>query len=44
MRFAICNEIYQEWSLEDTCAHAAKTGYDALEIAPFTLCAPGLVH
>ena len=37
MRFAICNEIYQNWSLEDTFAHAHRTGYDAVEIAPFTL-------
>jgi sugar phosphate isomerase/epimerase len=37
MKFAICNEIYQDWRLEDALAHAAKTGYDAVEIAPFTL-------
>jgi len=37
MKFAICNEIYQGWKIEDALAHAAKTGYDGLEIAPFTL-------
>jgi sugar phosphate isomerase/epimerase len=37
MKFAICNETYQDWSLEDTCAHAAEVGYDGLELAPFTL-------
>ena len=37
MKFAICNEIYQGWKIEDTFAHAAKTGFDAVEIAPFTL-------
>lgn len=37
MRFAICNEIYQNWSLEDALAHAARTGYEAVELAPFTL-------
>jgi len=37
MKFAICNETYQGWSLEDTCRHVAQTGYDGLEIAPFTL-------
>src|SRR5207245_7690749 len=37
MKFAICNEIFQGWKLEDTFAHAAKTGYDAVEIAPFTI-------
>jgi len=37
MKFAICNEIYQGWKLEDTLAHAAQLGYAGLEIAPFTL-------
>lgn len=37
MPFAICNEIYQGWSLADTCSHAAQAGYDAVELAPFTL-------
>src|SRR5262245_18328038 len=37
MKFAICNEIFQGWKLEDTFAHAAKSGYDAVEIAPFTV-------
>ena len=37
MKFVICNEIFQGWSLEETLAHAAKTGYDAVEIAPFTI-------
>jgi sugar phosphate isomerase/epimerase len=37
MRFAICNEIYQDWPIEEAMAHAARTGYDAIEIAPFTL-------
>src|SRR5439155_16519235 len=37
MKFAICNEIYQGWKLEDTFAHAARLGYAGVEIAPFTL-------
>ena len=37
MQFGICNEIFKEWSMEDTFAFVAKTGYDALEIAPFTI-------
>jgi sugar phosphate isomerase/epimerase len=37
MKFAICNEIFQGWKLDDTFAFAAKAGYDAVEIAPFTL-------
>lgn len=37
MRFAICNEIYQDWNLEDAFRHAAQTGYHGIELAPFTL-------
>jgi sugar phosphate isomerase/epimerase len=37
MRFAICNEIFQGWTPANTFQYAAKTGYDAVEIAPFTL-------
>ncbi len=37
MRFAICNEIYKGWSLPDTFRHARLAGYDAVEIAPFTI-------
>jgi len=37
MKFAICNEIFQGWKPEDTFACAAKIGYDAVEIAPFTI-------
>ena len=37
MKFAICNEIFQEWKIEDSMGYAAKAGYDAIEIAPFTI-------
>src|SRR6266545_954089 len=37
MHFAICNEIFRDWKLEDAMRFAAETGYDAMEIAPFTL-------
>jgi sugar phosphate isomerase/epimerase len=37
VKFAICNEIFQGWKIEDVFAYAAKVGYDAVEIAPFTL-------
>jgi sugar phosphate isomerase/epimerase len=37
MRFAICNEIFQGWPLQDMLAHAARLGYAGVEIAPFTL-------
>jgi len=38
VNFAICNEIYRDWSFPDLFAHARQTGYEAVEIAPFTLC------
>src|SRR5437899_997563 len=37
MRHAICNEIYQGWKFEDVARSVRGMGYDALEIAPFTL-------
>ncbi len=37
MRFAICNETYQGWDFQSTCAHIAATGYEGVEVAPFTL-------
>ncbi len=37
MKFAICNETYQNWTFEDTCDHIAQTGYTGVEVAPFTI-------
>ncbi|MDP6152649.1 MAG: sugar phosphate isomerase/epimerase family protein [Phycisphaeraceae bacterium] len=38
MKFAICNETYQDldWPFERQCEHVATCGYDGIEIAPFT--------
>jgi len=37
VKFAICNEIFQGWTLEETFGFIGKAGYDAIEIAPFTI-------
>jgi sugar phosphate isomerase/epimerase len=37
MKFAICNEIFKGWKLDDTLRYAKRIGYSAVEIAPFTL-------
>ena len=37
MRFAICNEMFEGWDLERVFGFAAEVGFDAVEIAPFTL-------
>jgi sugar phosphate isomerase/epimerase len=37
MQFGICNEIFKDWPLERTIEFVAHTGYDLLEVAPFTI-------
>jgi sugar phosphate isomerase/epimerase len=37
VKYAICNETFQGWDFERTCDYIARTGYDGIEIAPFTL-------
>ena len=37
MKFGICNEIFQGWTLDETFRFARSAGYDAVEIAPFTI-------
>jgi sugar phosphate isomerase/epimerase len=37
LKFAICNELFQGWSLERIFDYTSQLGYDAVEIAPFTI-------
>lgn len=37
MKFGICNETWQGWNFQETCAEIAAAGYDGVEVAPFTL-------
>jgi sugar phosphate isomerase/epimerase len=37
MKFGICNEIFKDWKIDDVFTYCAKAGYDAVEVAPFTL-------
>ncbi len=36
-RHSICNEVYQGWDFAEACRHIKATGYEGIEIAPFTL-------
>jgi sugar phosphate isomerase/epimerase len=37
MKFGICNETFKDWKLEDIFGYCARIGYDAVEVAPYTL-------
>jgi D-psicose/D-tagatose/L-ribulose 3-epimerase len=36
-RLSLCNEVLAPWGFAEQCAYAAKLGYRALEVAPYTL-------
>ncbi len=37
MRFAICNELFEGWPFDKVCRFSRDTGYEGIEVAPFTL-------
>jgi sugar phosphate isomerase/epimerase len=37
MKFAMCNEFCEGWSLDDAIGLAREVGYEGVEVAPFTL-------
>lgn len=37
MKYAVCNETFQDWPFEKAFAFAKECGYTGIEIAPFTL-------
>jgi sugar phosphate isomerase/epimerase len=37
VKFAICNELFENWPFADVCRCVAEIGYTGLELAPFTL-------
>ena len=37
MKYAICQELYEDWEWARQCEFSASLGYTGLEVAPFTL-------
>jgi len=39
MKFALCNEMFEDRPVAEVCSVAGRLGYDGIEVAPFTLAA-----
>lgn len=37
MKYAICHELFVDWTWENQCEFISKTGYTGIEVAPFML-------
>ncbi len=37
MKYAICNELFENWPWERVCAFCHELGYSGIEVAPFTI-------
>ncbi|MCH1407923.1 MAG: sugar phosphate isomerase/epimerase, partial [Verrucomicrobiales bacterium] len=37
MKYAVCNETFQDWPFEKAFSYAREVGYTGIEIAPFTM-------
>lgn len=37
MKFALCNEMFQDWDFDKAFAHTRECGYTGIELAPFTM-------
>ncbi|MCJ7778617.1 MAG: hypothetical protein MUP16_09920 [Sedimentisphaerales bacterium] len=37
MKFALCNEMFENQPVAQVCSVAARLGYHGIEISPFTL-------
>ena len=37
MKYAICNELFENWPWERVCAFCREMGYTGIEVAPFTI-------
>ena len=37
MKFALCNEMYEDWPFDKAFAFTRESGYTGIELAPFTM-------